>query len=70
MLQLQLAGGRHFLMENSLSSAAWKLDAMICFLQDPRVRSVVVDMCRFGLLQKQRCKRIESPPSLFPPARR
>jgi transposase InsO family protein len=46
---LQLNAGRHFLLENPLTSAAWKLDVMLRFLQDPRVRSVVVDMCRFGL---------------------
>ena len=46
---LQLAGNRHFLMENPLTSAAWKLEAMIQFLHDPRVRTIVVDMCRFGL---------------------
>ena len=46
---LQLNAGRHFLMENPLSSAAWKLEVMLRFLQDPRVRSVVIDMCRFGL---------------------
>ena len=46
---LQLAGGRHFLMDNPFSSAAWKIAAMVPSLQDPRIRSVVVDMCRFGL---------------------
>ena len=46
---VQLQAGRHFLMENPRSSAAWKLDEMLTFLQHPQVRSIVVDMCRFGL---------------------
>ena len=50
--RLQLDSGRHFLMENPLSSGAWKLEQMLEFLTDPRVRSIVVDMCRFGLCDK------------------
>ena len=47
--KLQLSQNCHLLIENPQGSAAWLLDEMIEFLQDPRLRVVVVDQCRFGL---------------------
>jgi transposase InsO family protein len=47
--KLQLSQNCHFLIENPQGSAAWLLDEMIEFLEDPRLRVVVVDQCRFGL---------------------
>ena len=45
----RLKRNRHFLMENPLGSAAWKLPEMERFLQHPMVRSVLIDQCAFGL---------------------
>ena len=42
--------GRHFLMENPVGSAAWRLPEMVAFLAHPLVRSVVIDQCMFGLM--------------------
>ena len=49
MAKIQVAGGRHFLMENPLPSAAWKLDVMQEFLESEEVLQVVIDMCAFDL---------------------
>ena len=46
---MQLRAHRHFLMENPLTSAAWKLPCMVRFMELPKVLEVVVDMCAFGL---------------------
>ena len=45
----QLAGGRHFLLENPFTSAAWQVDSMVELMNDDRVRDVVIDQCQFGL---------------------
>ena len=46
----RLKRNRHFLMENPLGSAAWRLPEMERFLQHPMVRSVVIDQCVFDLM--------------------
>ena len=46
---LQLSGSRHFLIENPLTSRAWKLHEMLEFMARPDVLEVVVDMCSFNL---------------------
>ncbi|CAJ1414999.1 unnamed protein product [Effrenium voratum] len=46
---LQLREGRHFIMENPRGSDAWKLPIVQRLLQHPRVRSVYIDQCAFGL---------------------
>ena len=45
--------GRHFLMENPVGSAAWRLPEMIAFLNRAMVGSVVIDQCMFGLMDAQ-----------------
>ena len=49
LAELQLASGRHFLIENPVSSAAWRLEEVMEFRDRPDVLEVVVDMCCFGL---------------------
>ena len=49
LAKLQLRSGRHFLIENPATSAAWNLDEVVEFRERPDVLEVVVDMCRFGL---------------------
>ena len=50
MALLQMARGRHFVIENPSRSAAWSLCRELRRLrQDPRVYEVVFDQCRFGL---------------------
>ena len=46
---LQLREGRHFIMEKSRGSDAWKLPIVQRLLQHPRVRSVYIDQCAFSL---------------------
>ena len=45
----QLAGGRHFVMENPLLSGCWKLPEMVKFLEENFVHLARFDQCRFGL---------------------
>ena len=45
----QIAGGRHFLMENPLLSGCWKLPEMVKFLEENFVHLARFDQCRFGL---------------------
>ena len=50
MALLQMARGRHFVIENPSRSAAWHLCRELRNLRmDPRVNEVVFDQCRFGL---------------------
>lgn len=46
---IQMAGGRHFVMENPLPSLAWKLPRMQSFIELEQPLSIVIDMCRFNL---------------------
>lgn len=46
---IQLKCGRHFLMENPLGSAAWRLPEMEEFRDRDDVLEAVLDMCRYGL---------------------
>ena len=50
---LQLLGGRHFIMENPLTSMAWQLDEMKQLLSEPSVHKVVIDQCYFGLMNER-----------------
>ena len=45
----QLASGRHFMLENPLTSSAWQLESLLRLRQSDRVLSVVIDQCQFGL---------------------
>ena len=46
---MQLRAHRHFMLENPLTSAAWRVNSVAELCRDARVRSVVVDQCQFGL---------------------
>ena len=50
---LQLLGGRHFILENPLTSMAWQLDEMKQLLSEPSVHKVVIDQCYFGLMNER-----------------
>ena len=45
----QLDADRHFVIENPLSSGAWKTPSLLALRRDPRTREVPIDMCRFDL---------------------
>jgi hypothetical protein len=49
LAKIQLAGKRHFLMENPGPSEAWKLPEMIKFLEEHFIHVARFDQCRFGL---------------------
>ena len=53
MAMIQVAGGRHYLIENPLPSAAWKLEVMQEFIEQEDTLQTVVDMCRFNLRSPQ-----------------
>jgi len=46
---LQLTSGRHFLLENPLTSAAWTLAEVLDLVDRHDVFTVVIDQCTFGL---------------------
>ena len=50
LCKLQLAAGRHFVLENPLTSAAWTLQEVLDLVDRPDVFSVVIDQCVFGLM--------------------
>lgn len=66
LAKLQMAGKRHFLIENPLPSAAWRLPEVQEFMMKSSVLSVVIDMCRFnlrgpdGLLRKKATRLLTS----------
>ena len=49
LAEIQLASGRHFLIENPVGSAAWNLEEFVSFRERSDVLEVIVDMCAFGL---------------------
>ena len=49
LAQDQIRGGRHYFMENPLTSEAWKLPEMIKFLEEKEAALAAFHQCRFGL---------------------
>lgn len=47
--RLQVAGGRHFLMENPRPCLEWKTEELEKFLDEPYAMKVTIDMCYFNL---------------------
>ena len=45
----QLAHGRHFLHEHPVTAESWKEDFIVEIRKDPKVGSVIGDMCQFGM---------------------
>lgn len=49
LAEIQLKGGRHFLLENPLTSQAWSQEDMKKFLDERDVHLASFHLCRFGL---------------------
>ena len=49
LAEIQLKGGRHFLLENPLTSQAWSQEDMKKFLDEHDVHLASFHLCRFGL---------------------
>ena len=49
LAEIQVRGGRHFILENPLPSGAWKELDMQKFLEEHQIDTAVFDQCRFGL---------------------
>ena len=70
LAELQIAGGRHYLLENPKPSAAWKEPRMIRFIEEQDPWLVDFDQCRFGLksvggnLHKKATRVASSSPSV------
>ena len=66
LAELQLAGGRHYLLENPRTSEAWQLAEMKKFVNEQLSYEALFDQCRFnlrgqsGLLHKKATKVISS----------
>ena len=53
LAQIQLDGGRHYVLENPKPSGAWKEPRMVKFLTSRAPAIVDIDQCRFGLHSRQ-----------------
>ena len=49
LAQLQLEGGRHYALENPLTSEAWKIEEMKKFLNETTYFEAIFDQCQFNL---------------------
>lgn len=67
----QMAGGRHFVMENPLPSLAWKTLPMQKFIEENNVEIATFDQCRFNLrsllgeLHKKPTQMVSSSPRVI-----
>ena len=54
LYKIQIDGGRYFLHEHPAQASSWSLPAMIQFIADHHVDTVVCDMCQVGMMVEGR----------------